>query len=270
LATIRAPTSLLIRPATTGDYEAFARLFPELGIDDPVPGRDAWTSFLASGTRVAERDATIIAYCFCQEYGDAGYVRHIAVAPEARRGGVGRALMLAVAEGLRDSGKTTWALNVKQDNVAALRLYESLGMRTKYTATALRFPWASLDQLPSGSATVRVFGAERDARLEAQFALPRGQLASARGIGRILLEARTGDAEESAGFCVFDPKFPGAFPSRIADLSALSPLLRAMREYVPADEVVNLVVEDDARLAKLLTDCGAWVRMETAHMVGSL
>jgi GNAT superfamily N-acetyltransferase len=262
--------TLTIRKAREDDYPAFAQLFPGLGVDDPVPSRDAWVHVLTPFTLVAERSSRVLGYCFCHEYTDTGYVRHIVVAPEARGAGIGRALMTATAEDLRGRGKVSWALNVKADNTVALKLYESLRMTVKYTATALRFPWSALERLPPGRALVRVFGEERDGAIERQFDLPRGQLAQARKSGRVLLEARNDDAHESLGFFVFDPKFPGAFPSRIAELEALAPLLRAARSYVPADAVINLVAEDDSRMAELLLDCGARRRLETLHLVGPL
>ena len=54
------------------------------------------------------------------------------------------------------------------------------------------------------------------------------------------------------------------------ELDAVRPLLLAMREHVPSDEHVNLVVENDPRLSALLESAGATVRLEFLHMEGPL
>ena len=262
--------AFIVRRASADDYPAFARLFPELLVDDPVPSLDTWSSVLAPSTWIAARDGEVLGYCFFQEYADTGYVRNVVVSPNARRGGVGRALMHATAEHLRSRGKGSWRLNVKPSNQAALALYERMGMRAKYSAKSLRLPWAASRALPAGSAVIRDLTPDRDAALESLFDLPRGQLAAARGLQRILLEAISSDGRSSVGLAVFDPKFPGAFPFRVTELGAVAPLLTAMHQHVPMDEHVNLVAEDDERLADLLGSVGARLRDEILHMEGVL
>jgi ribosomal protein S18 acetylase RimI-like enzyme len=260
----------IIRRASPDDYPAFVRLFPELLVDDPVPSLDTWTSVLAPSTLIAARDGEVLGYCFFQEYTETGYVRNVVVAPIARRGGVGRALMHATAEHLRSRGKGSWRLNVKPSNQAARALYEQMGMRAKYAAKALRLPWAAAKALPEGSAVVRELTPDRDAALESLFDLPRGQLAAARAVQRLLFEAISSDGRASVGLAVFDPKFPGAFPFRVTEVGAVTSLLTAMRRHVPMDEYVNLAAEDDERLADLLASVGASLRDEILHMEGAL
>jgi ribosomal protein S18 acetylase RimI-like enzyme len=261
---------LVVRNATLDDYLAFSRLFPELLVDDPVPGLDVWVSALVPSTWIAARDGEVLGYCYFHEYAETGYVRNIVVAPTERGRGVGRALMQATAEHLRLHGKTSWRLNVKPDNRAALALYDRMGMHTKYSAKSLRLPWAASNSLPVGNAVVRALTSDRDAALEDLLDLPCGQLAAARGLGRILLEAISSNGKRSVGLAVFDPKFPGAFPFRVKEIDAVTPLLTAMRQHVPTDEHVTLVAEDDARLAELLESVGASLRHETLHMEGAL
>jgi ribosomal-protein-alanine acetyltransferase len=52
-------------------------------------------------------------------------ILNLAVAPEARRTGVGRALLKHVLDGAPGS----WFLEVRESNQAAIRLYESTGFR---------------------------------------------------------------------------------------------------------------------------------------------
>jgi hypothetical protein len=117
---------------------------------------------------------------------------------------------------------------------------------------------------------VRDLFPDREPVIEASFDLPRGQLASARSLGRFLLEAIAPEDGEPIGVAVFDPKFPGAFPFRMKAIDALVPLLEAMRRTVLGDEYVNLVIEDDDRLAVLLLGAGASVRDDALHMQGPL
>jgi GNAT superfamily N-acetyltransferase len=260
----------IVRRATPEDYPSFARLFPELLVDDPVPGPETWASTFVPSTWVAARDAVVIGYCYCQKYTTSGYVRHVVVAPHARKAGVGRALMQATLDELRLHGKTQWCLNVKPDNEAALALYERMGLRQTYRSCSFRFSWSALGALPAGNAVVRALTDEREATLETLFDLPGGQLAFARSLGRILLEATSGDGQGPLGLASFDATVPGAFPFRVTDLDAVAPLLQAMRQSVPTDEYLNLVAEDDERLVALLVGVGASLRHEIAHLAGAL
>lgn len=259
-----------IRPAAAADYDVFARLFPELGVDDPVPSKEAWTNVLAPSSYVAERAGEVLGYCYFQEYTDTGYIRNVVVAPEARRAGVGRALMLATAEHFRENGKRTWRLNVKPTNAPALALYARLGMTVEYRARAVTLPWSALARLPPGDAIVSDLEPDRATLVEQTLALPRGQLAASRGGGRLSFEATQGAERLPVGVAVFDPGFPGAFPFRVRTLDAVTPLLAAMRRHVPDHDIVKLVIEDDERLSELLTEVGAITRLEILHLSGPL
>jgi ribosomal protein S18 acetylase RimI-like enzyme len=67
-----------------------------------------------------------------------GYVFDVELLPEVRGRGLGRATMLAAEQAARDLGATVMRLNVFGHNVAALRLYESLGYVVTATAMAKR------------------------------------------------------------------------------------------------------------------------------------
>lgn len=259
-----------IRRASVADYDDFCRLFPELLVDDPVPGLDAWTSSLCPSTWIAAQDGNVVGYCYFQEYAEAGYVRHVVVDPTVRRSGLGAALMHATAEYLRSRGKSSWRLNVMPNNQAALALYERMGLGVKYRAKSLRLPWLALEALLPGNAVVSTLTPDRDEALERRFEIPRGQLDGGRRAGRLLLEASSATVRDSLGLAAFNPQFPGAFPFRVCDLDAVAPLLHAMRRHVPNDEYVNLVAEDDQRLADLLISVGASVRHEILHLEGPL
>jgi GNAT superfamily N-acetyltransferase len=261
--------TVAIRLAAPGDYAAFARLFPELGVDDPLPEPGVWTSAFVPYTRVASAGREIVAYCYTQEYDDTAYVRQLVVAPAARRRGVGHALMQATAQHLRGVGKTGWRLNVESRNAAAIALYERLGLRTLYRSHAVRVPWTTTDALSPTHLVARELPAARDAELERLFALPRGQLATARATKRLVLGATTQDGA-CVGLGVLAPSLPGAFPFRALVQAAVRPLLEAMRPHVSAHRHVNLVIDDDDGLVKLLVASGGEVRRDFLHFGGAL
>jgi ribosomal protein S18 acetylase RimI-like enzyme len=259
--------AVTIRRATIADYGAFAALFPELGIDDPLPGPEVWASAYVPFTRVAG-DA-VLGYCYTEELDDTGYVRNVVVAPGARRRGVGRALMETTARQLREAGKTSWRLNVAPQNAAALALYESVGLTTLYASRAVRLPWASARELPSSHAEVRELPRAGDADVEASFALPRGQLTAARGAGRVVLVAAAED-RPYVGVAVLAPAFPGAFPFRVRAPEIARPLVEAMRPRAAPGAHVNLVVDDDEDLVRLFVEAGGEVRGDFLHLGGRL
>jgi GNAT superfamily N-acetyltransferase len=260
-----------IRPATPSDYVAFIALWPELRVDDLRPTPQAWETRIAPSTSIAVDGDDVVGYCQCQVYADSGYVRQIVVAPQARRRGIGRALMETAARQLREQGKLSWRLNVRPDNHAAVRLYGSLGFATVYSSVVLRLPWSSVEMMPAGDGIIRALGPERDRELETLFDLPAGQIAFFRLQGRTLLEAVDGTSEEVTGLAVFNPDLPGAFPFRVRRPGAVEPLLRALSSHGrPQHSYTAIAIEGDPALAERLVRAGAEIRDEVLHMVGSL
>lgn len=285
------PGPPVIRRARATDYATFVRLFPELGVDDPVPPRALWEAGLAPSTIIAESSelaTPALGYLYCQEYADTGYVRHLVAAPEARRTGVGQALMRFAGEALRAAHKRRWCLNVKSANLAARGLYAHLGFEVAYPAVVVRMPWAILELLSDGAMlrsagsprTVagRLLEPSRYALVEACFGLPGGQLAAAARQHRVLLEAvpdGCGGDEGPVGCAAFDPTFPGAFPFRLLDPGALGPMLRALQTHaLPTLAYVQLVFElvepaERVALDRILA-AGGDVRDHVLHLEGRL
>ena len=94
--------------------------------------REGLAAELTSGTAVflaAELGGRIAGYagmhCVCGEC----YVDNVAVFPELRRAGVGRALMEALIARARERDAQFVTLEVRASNGAARSLYESLGFR---------------------------------------------------------------------------------------------------------------------------------------------
>jgi GNAT superfamily N-acetyltransferase len=262
-----------VRAATIDDYELYARLFGELGVDDPIPPRERFATEIAAGCTIAELDGAPAAYCLVQSLPRTAYVRNLAVAPRARRRGLARALLEAVARAARERGADAWCLNVKPDNEPAIRLYEAMGMRLAFRSTALRMDWTITSALPPGGGDITAgpANADSDADAEARFDLPGGLLAAARRrAGSMLVELREAGARAPAGIAVFAPSFPGAFPFRVARPALAGPLLRALRPYADDRPFVMLAIEDDARLSELLIAAGAERTLESVHFRGAL
>lgn len=75
---------------------------------------------------VAERGRTVVGYVGCQTVLDEGYITNVAVTPEARRQGVGRALLHELAARVRAEKLAFVTLEVRRSNAAAIALYESM------------------------------------------------------------------------------------------------------------------------------------------------
>ena len=70
---------------------------------------------------------TVAGYIGVQEICGEGYVTNVAVLPEYRRRGIGRALLCAAIDGARARGCAFLTLEVRPSNTGAIRMYESLG-----------------------------------------------------------------------------------------------------------------------------------------------
>ena len=71
--------------------------------------------------------------------GHRGWVYYLAVAPERRRAGLGRAMMEAAEAWLRAQGAPKLQLMVRDDNEPALGFYEALGLEPQRVVTLGRF-----------------------------------------------------------------------------------------------------------------------------------
>ncbi len=79
---------------------------------------------------VARRARRIAGYCVCCANGIKAELVSIAVAPEHRASGVGRALLRHMLTRLRRRRVRTLSLMVRVSNHAAIRLYHRLGFRS--------------------------------------------------------------------------------------------------------------------------------------------
>ena len=76
---------------------------------------------------VAEADGAVVATVMAGYEGHRGWVNYLAVAPERRGQGLGRALMQRVEESLKDRGCPKLNVQVRASNAAAMSFYRHLG-----------------------------------------------------------------------------------------------------------------------------------------------
>lgn len=97
---------------------------------------EAWSAgqvlgSLATGTAWARlaraAGAAPLGFTLCRHIGPEAELLLIGVAPAARRGGVGRALLATAADDARRRDATTMFLEVRDGNTAALALYRTAG-----------------------------------------------------------------------------------------------------------------------------------------------
>jgi ribosomal protein S18 acetylase RimI-like enzyme len=126
----------IIRPYQSADEAAVVALWRECGLTRPQndPHKDIarklrvnpeW--FLVGETRAGK----IVGSVMAGYEGHRGWINYLAVAPRARRQGLGRALMAAAEQRLRAAGCPKINLQVRPDNSAAIAFYERLGFRVE-------------------------------------------------------------------------------------------------------------------------------------------
>ncbi len=76
---------------------------------------------------VAEKNSVVVGYVIARLIGKKGHIIAIAVEPDCRRHGIGRALMKSVTQVLRSQGAEELFLEVRASNKAAIKFYEELG-----------------------------------------------------------------------------------------------------------------------------------------------
>jgi GNAT superfamily N-acetyltransferase len=253
-----------LRKARPDDYAHFVRLFPELNTGDPMRSAEHFVADLMPTMLVAERDGEVDAYCYFQLLRDTAYVRHLVVAPSARRSGLGKKLLHEVLACGRANGCTTFCLNCLPDNAPAIALYEGFGMHATYTMFVLRIPWAANALTGDAPSSARAMTPSDDAALETRFAIVPGLLADARARGRVCVVIEEDGAQVAAA--AFDPTYPGAPVFRAARADLAVPLVRVLRSHKkPEHDWVQILVEGQEEIATALLDAGAREHLRTLH-----
>jgi GNAT superfamily N-acetyltransferase len=258
-----------VRPAKASDYPTFVELWPELGIDDPMPDAETFASRLVKDTLIAELDGRGVGLVRGPLLEEVGHIAQLMVSPTARRRGIGRALMLAMADRFRAKGLSRWMLNVKPENVSAIGLYSSLGFDETFRSVVLRFDWSLVDKLKP-MAGVDCFEPEpsQDAAI-AKACAPRGDRFPSRRDNPDYIMFALRDSEGWRGCAAFAPKVPGAFPFCPDRPELAANLLLAIRPHAN-NEQMQVVAESDQELEDYLCQRGARVQMRVVNMMGTL
>jgi ribosomal protein S18 acetylase RimI-like enzyme len=133
----------VIGPAAGDDREAVVALWRACGLTRPWNDPDAdFDRALLSGSAavlVARGDAALEGSVMVGFDGHRGWVYYLAVAPDCRRRGLGRALMEAAEAWLQARGAPKIQLMVRADNDDALGFYRALGLERQEVVTLGRF-----------------------------------------------------------------------------------------------------------------------------------
>lgn len=120
-----------IRRATAADEVAMRELWDEFNAQTtytPYPGSPfAQTLLTDQIALIAEDSGEPVGCVYGRPSDHFGFVFGLYVRPSARRRGIARSLMRAIAEVLRDKGKQYVVLSVDTPNAAARTLYKDLG-----------------------------------------------------------------------------------------------------------------------------------------------
>lgn len=122
---------LTIRAAAPGDVSAMAELDRQCFADPWSEG--AFRSELTENGRafyiVAETEGQVVGYAGLWAILDEGHITNVAVAPEFRRRGVGKAIVATLLDASRQNGLSSFTLEVRESNLPAQGLYSQFGFR---------------------------------------------------------------------------------------------------------------------------------------------
>jgi ribosomal protein S18 acetylase RimI-like enzyme len=123
--------ALAIAPVEDGDVVAVIALWQRCGLTRPWNDPAADIALARKGTNaavLAGRDGeAIVASAMVGHDGHRGWVYYVAVDPDHRQRGYGRAIMAAAEDWLRQAGIAKLQLMVRPDNLRVQAFYESIG-----------------------------------------------------------------------------------------------------------------------------------------------
>jgi len=123
------PPGIVIRPMTAADVEAVAEI-EALSFSVPWPReefiKEIYTNDLARYLVIAD-NGKVVGYAGMWIILDEAHVTNIALRPEYRGRGLGRALLGEMISVARRLGAVRMTLEVRRSNLTALRMYTSMG-----------------------------------------------------------------------------------------------------------------------------------------------
>jgi ribosomal protein S18 acetylase RimI-like enzyme len=132
-----------IRPLTSEERTEAVALWRRTGLirpwNPPEEDFDRATTGSSSAVLGGFAHGTLAATAMVGHDGHRGWVYYVAVDPERRSAGLGRAMMQAAEAWVRDAGVPKLQLMVRSGNAGALGFYESLGFAVEETAVLSRW-----------------------------------------------------------------------------------------------------------------------------------
>ncbi|WP_312015573.1 GNAT family acetyltransferase [Bradyrhizobium liaoningense] len=126
-----SPTPLAIGPIADGDIENVVALWQRCGLTRPWNDPHADIALARrrdnSTVLVGREGNAILATVMVGHDGHRGWVYYVAVDPDRRARGLGRAIMAAAEDWLREAGIQKLQLLVRRENAQANAFYASLG-----------------------------------------------------------------------------------------------------------------------------------------------
>jgi len=122
-----------IRELTPAAYETVVEIWTVAGLPYRLRGRDARAYFqseIGRDTAVflgAEIDETLVGVVLGTHDGRKGWINRLAVVPDHRKRGIGRALALEVERRLNELGIKIVTCLIESDNEASAEFFQSLG-----------------------------------------------------------------------------------------------------------------------------------------------
>lgn len=133
----------MIGPATAADAPAVADLWERCGLVRPwnPPAADFARAIEgpSSAVLIAREADAIVGSIMVGHDGHRGWVYYLAVAPNRRRAGLGRALMTAAERWLRAENMPKLQLMVRADSAEALAFHRALGLQEQAVTVMGRF-----------------------------------------------------------------------------------------------------------------------------------
>ena len=256
-----------VRAADRADYEVFARLFGELQVPDPLLTSTEFAEQMLPCVAIAQEGATGVGYAYWRRYGEAAHLVQLVVDPGARGRGHAGALFEDVRERARAAGCVRWFLNVKQDNAAAIRVYQRGGMTVEQEGWMLDTTWTALGALsgqPSPACEPALVPPSADEVIATHFGIDAARLAQLRTKpGEVFYACYANGAP--VAFAGFDPSLPGIYPIRAQRTDLLPALLGALRGHA-LHEHVHMAVEGNRALYEALHAAGGQLRAATFRM----
>ena len=127
-----AMSDLMMRAAAEQDIRAMADL-DKICLADPW-SEEAFREELTENDRAsyiaAEIDGKLVGYAGLWAIFDEGHITNVAVSPDYRRRGIGRAIVATLIDAAEENGLNSFTLEVRESNLPAQGLYKEFNFKS--------------------------------------------------------------------------------------------------------------------------------------------